>query len=229
MLPPPTLRPGSSFPNGWDTSGTFLYIVLCVFMLVAGVFSNHTQASSYSLNNVVLLFATYAPMLIRYKLLPAADPAFPVSKLTILRWVCIAVAVAWGANLLYTISGLATYIIHTTGCPDVQDALVLFAQGDVETKVYLIFSAVIVAPIGEECCFRGFLYNTLKKKSGRICAAIVSSFFFAAVHMSLAQFLPLFVFALMLCYIYEKTQRLSANILAHAIFNAATIVIMLVM
>ena len=42
-----------------------------------------------------------------------------------------------------------------------------------------------------------------------------------------ASFLPLFVFALALTWLYERTEGLLAPMLAHGLFNAANLIILL--
>ena len=48
---------------------------------------------------------------------------------------------------------------------------------------------------------------------------ICSSLLFAAVHMALNSILPLIVFAMLQCFIYQKSKSLRAPIIAHAMFN----------
>jgi len=50
---------------------------------------------------------------------------------------------------------------------------------------------------------------------------------FALIHMNLQTFLPLFVFALALTWLYEKTDNLLAPITAHALFNATNFALLL--
>jgi membrane protease YdiL (CAAX protease family) len=47
---------------------------------------------------------------------------------------------------------------------------------------------------------------------------------FALAHLNLPTILPLFALALMLTYIYEKTDNLFACIYTHAAFNAANVI-----
>ena len=55
----------------------------------------------------------------------------------------------------------------------------------------------------------------------------VASLLFAAIHGSAPVFLPLFVFALALTWLYERTEGLLAPMLAHGLFNAANLIILL--
>ena len=49
--------------------------------------------------------------------------------------------------------------------------------------------------------------------------ALTWSLLFAAVHIHLNTFVPLFVFGVILVWIYERTDTLLAPILTHATFN----------
>lgn len=88
-------------------------------------------------------------------------------------------------------------------------------------------AVAVVAPIGEEIFFRGFVYQGLKSHMPVWAAAIVSSAFFGAVHFNLVHFMALFVLGLALVWIFERTGSLTAPIVAHGVNNAvATMVFM---
>jgi len=87
------------------------------------------------------------------------------------------------------------------------------------------FAAVFVAPICEEIIFRGYFYAVAKKFSGPWVAAICSALVFGAAHGNLAALLPLFILALVLVVLYEKTGSLWAPIAVHFCFNGATVLI----
>jgi membrane protease YdiL (CAAX protease family) len=54
------------------------------------------------------------------------------------------------------------------------------------------------------------------------------SFLFALIHLSAPNFLALFALALALTWLYEKTEGLLAPVMAHGLFNAANLVLLLV-
>jgi membrane protease YdiL (CAAX protease family) len=94
-------------------------------------------------------------------------------------------------------------------------------------SAYLIFFAVVLAPLGEEFFFRGLLFSTAKRYGWRWTGYVGVSFLFALIHFNAPTFLPLFVLALALTWLYEKTEGLFAPVLAHSLFNAANLVILL--
>jgi membrane protease YdiL (CAAX protease family) len=93
-------------------------------------------------------------------------------------------------------------------------------------RIYLGGFAVVLAPVAEEFIFRGMLYPFVKQLGWPRLAWIGVSFVFAFIHYDAATFVPLFVLALALTWLYEKTDNLLAPIAAHSLFNAANLVIL---
>jgi membrane protease YdiL (CAAX protease family) len=91
------------------------------------------------------------------------------------------------------------------------------------TGFYLGFFAVVIAPVAEEFIFRGILFPLIKQLGYPKVAWFWVSFLFALIHMSVGIFIPLFVLALVLTWLYEKTDNLLAPIAAHSLFNAANL------
>jgi membrane protease YdiL (CAAX protease family) len=88
-----------------------------------------------------------------------------------------------------------------------------------------VFSAVVMAPLAEELFFRGLVQSVLRRYFRSPWVGIVlGSGLFAASHQPQYQHMPaLFVLGMVLGYNYERTGRLLAPVLLHAIFNAAMI------
>jgi membrane protease YdiL (CAAX protease family) len=93
-------------------------------------------------------------------------------------------------------------------------------------RVYLGVFTVVLVPVAEEFIFRGMLYPFVKQLGWPRLAWVGVSFAFALIHDDAATFVPLFVLALMLTWLYEKTDNLLAPITAHSLFNAANLVIL---
>lgn len=79
--------------------------------------------------------------------------------------------------------------------------------------------AVVAAPIGEELFFRGFVFNLLRHRWSTKGALWISSAFFAALHGSITNFVPLLVIGLLLAYLYLRTGSLWSSVLMHGTFN----------
>jgi hypothetical protein len=95
-------------------------------------------------------------------------------------------------------------------------------------RVYLGAFAVAIAPVAEEFIFRGVLHPFIKQLGYPCLAWLGVSALFALIHANVATFVPLFVLALALAWLYEKTDNLLAPITAHALFNTANLVVLLV-
>ena len=79
---------------------------------------------------------------------------------------------------------------------------------------------IVLAPIAEETLFRGVLYPTIKQYGFPRAALWCTSALFALIHFNVAIFVPLLLLALVLVWLYERTDNLLAPIAAHATFNA---------
>ena len=95
-------------------------------------------------------------------------------------------------------------------------------------RAYLGFFAVVLAPVAEEFVFRGVLYPFVKQLGFPKLAWVGVSLLFAFIHDDAQIFVPLFVLALALTWLYERTDNLLAPILMHGLFNAANLVLLLV-
>ena len=84
----------------------------------------------------------------------------------------------------------------------------------------VVLSAVVGAPLFEEMLFRGYLQTALRRLTGGPWPAIIlTGGLFALAHFSAWMFAPLFLLAVGLGYVYERTANLYATIFIHASFN----------
>ncbi|MCF7874159.1 MAG: CPBP family intramembrane metalloprotease [Candidatus Omnitrophica bacterium] len=100
----------------------------------------------------------------------------------------------------------------------------------INTKTSLLLfitQAIIIAPLAEELIFRGIFYKLIRKKYSFLIAATGLSLFFALLHRSPAGVFGLFIISFSLCYIYEKTQKISTAFLFHALHNTITLLFFL--
>lgn len=99
---------------------------------------------------------------------------------------------------------------------------------------WLKICVVFLAPVTEECLYRGLLFRLLHKKN-RILAYVVTVLLFAAVHvleylgeitlgqamLSLLQYLPA---GIALGWCYEKADNLMAPVLIHCLVNTLSVI-----
>ena len=109
---------------------------------------------------------------------------------------------------------------------DVHPTIELLRSGDAPGMmiVMLWLAAVVVAPVAEECFFRGILQNVLRTWYGHRGAAVAAtSAAFAFVHAGQPATLPaIFLLSVLLGCLYERSGNLWSPILVHALFNART-------
>src|SRR5699024_1508151 len=92
------------------------------------------------------------------------------------------------------------------------------------TQAYPIFLLTIgiAGPIMEEYIFRKVLFGSLIDYTGGIGAAVISSLFFAFIHMD-GHLLVYSSMGFVFCYVYYKTKNIAAPMIAHCLMNTAAI------
>ncbi len=98
---------------------------------------------------------------------------------------------------------------------------------DWQQRGLVALMAIIVAPVAEETIFRGYLFGVARQFVGRAWAMVACALLFAGIHGHLPSFPGLFLLAIMLTLIYERTRSLWAPILTHAAFNGLSLSISL--
>ena len=81
------------------------------------------------------------------------------------------------------------------------------------------FTAVLMAPVLEEIVFRGLMYTRLKRGLPAIVAAIITSLAFGIAHGTVIWAIYTFVFSMILIWVFEKFQSLTACIVLHMAYN----------
>ena len=84
----------------------------------------------------------------------------------------------------------------------------------------MLFSACLVAPLGEEILYRGVLFQGLANRFGPLAAAAGSALVFTIVHFyGLYGTLGVGILGIALALVYHATRSLPAAIAFHAIYN----------
>jgi membrane protease YdiL (CAAX protease family) len=100
---------------------------------------------------------------------------------------------------------------------------VLEAVAGPTPMIWLFVLLAVIAPIGEEVFFRGFVYGGLRARWGVPVAALVSAGFFAAVHMQLVHGFPIFLLGLLLAVVYERSGSLVPVMVTHGLNNVIAV------
>jgi uncharacterized protein len=120
---------------------------------------------------------------------------------------------------VYAVSTVHDAIIH----PKQQQIIGEFPHNAAGIALFVLV-AVVMAPLFEEIFFRGFLFQGLAQSFGWVWGATGSAAVFAAAHLQLSVFVPLFALGFGLAWVFKRTGSLWANIALHSLFNAISVV-----
>lgn len=234
-LPAVPLMASTPFPTVWDALYTAVFVTVFVVSLAStqplhdGDATPMQSLSAKSLlASMVLQSFLYLPMVLRFALLPKQErPHLGFGRA--LRIVLSAVGIILLFSSLLSALHVDTLIMQLTDCPEQQDVVQSMMDGNTSQRLVLAAAAIIMAPIGEEVCFRGFVYNILRQRAGVWAATLTTGLLFGAIHASLVQFLPLAFFGIVQCIIYERTKTLWVPMAVHAVFNSLSVLFILLM
>ena len=100
----------------------------------------------------------------------------------------------------------------------------LLKPEDPLSLVLLIITIVIIAPIGEELLFRGFLQTGLEKAWNDVTRSILfSSLFFAVIHFNPFWIIQIYFLGVLLGFLAWKTNSIIPCIIFHVIINATSL------
>jgi hypothetical protein len=95
--------------------------------------------------------------------------------------------------------------------------------------VLLVVVVVIGAPVVEEIVYRGSLQTALVSTAGKWAGIVITAALFAAIHLAPVEFPGLFVFALLLGIVRQRSGTLGAAIVTHLAFNATGLLLVSVL
>ena len=154
---------------------------------------------------------------------PRQDASLPRATLLGAKAFLIIIAVALASSFLWRV------VLKILGIDAPQQELIdHFVRADSPGPLLaLSFVAIILAPVAEEIVFRAGLFRYLLGRVPRWIALVLPAVIFAALHDNLASFFPLVVLGVFFALAYERTGRLIVPIVAHALFNLNTILVVL--
>ena len=92
--------------------------------------------------------------------------------------------------------------------------------------IFLFLAVVIVAPIGEEIVFRGFLQRFLEKYWKDITRAVLAtSLFFAMIHFNPFWTIQIYLLGVILGFLSWKTKSVIPSIILHSINNGMAFIL----
>lgn len=125
-----------------------------------------------------------------------------------------------GLFLFLSVGFLGTILTRLLGTPAPQSfAEAVNGNNSSLGFILLLILGGVAAPLKEEVIFRGIIYPPLRQSYGKGKAILYTGIFFAALHLDLVRFLPLFIGGIILTWLYERTESLWPSIIAHGTWN----------
>lgn len=197
-------------------------LLLCVVLLLSFYVGSYAQIKwgfgGLAIQQAIILIA---PLFYAWYMKADAKKLFSIQKIKPLQLIgslCIGIAVFVGALIV----GALLVPVFPESAENLSglDAMLL------EQPVYLLVLVMAVMPaIGEELLFRGFLMGTLKHKYKAWITIAVTTFIFAAFHMSLIKLFTIGVVGLGLTWVTYKTGSIVASICVHFLNNFMSVLI----
>ncbi|MEI8089989.1 MAG: CPBP family intramembrane glutamic endopeptidase [Opitutaceae bacterium] len=129
--------------------------------------------------------------------------------------------------VLTVVSAVWQFLLQCCGIEaEKQDLIAMFADAKSPGLLtFMIFLAIVLAPITEELLFRAGIFRYLRTRLPRWAALLIPSVLFGALHANLASFAPLVALGVVFSLAYTRTGRIATTIIAHGLFNLNTIVL----
>jgi membrane protease YdiL (CAAX protease family) len=140
----------------------------------------------------------------------------------------LAIAVAGAVLMAVVADGGASLVDYLGHTKHQQETVEIFkALHDPLTIAVFAAFAIVFAPFAEETIFRMFFFNFGLRYGGFWGGTITSAVLFGFAHGDAYEALPLALGGVILCYVYYRTRNAFAPMIAHALFNAFSIVALL--
>ena len=100
----------------------------------------------------------------------------------------------------------------------------LFFQVSRGEQVLIAIGVIAIGPFVEELVFRGALFGPLRQDKSPVAVILITTVFFALVHLDPRKMLPIFLVGLLLGYLRHVSGSLVPSVALHAGFNAVPFV-----
>jgi uncharacterized protein len=120
-------------------------------------------------------------------------------------------------------------LLKVVGIPaEKQDLIRMFLEAKSPLLLGVMMTlACVGAPITEELIFRAGIFRYTRTRLPRWLALVLPACLFAALHNNIATFAPLVALGILFSLAYERTGRIGTTMVAHALFNLNSLVLIL--
>ena len=209
--------------NGWDVTAVFFFFFFLVSGINVLIGSDETESRLIASSTASLLMIYVILKVIRLRGQNPSDvfglglrglakhmlPGLAAFFVFMPFFAAVAYLSRW---ILVQLQGDNVNLVQ-----DVVSKLIKTSSPSVMMQIAV--AAVIIAPLAEELFFRGFLYGVLRRHVRPVIAIPAVGLLFGATHAPLAAAIPIGLLGCFLCYVYEKTGRLTVPIAIHFLFN----------
>ena len=185
-----------------------VYLILMLALLVSGQglgdLEPHVRARVLALTSLVsmsVLAALYYGYR-RWRGFPAVKVGYSLRRVNL-------PLTGWGLLLMLAMTVLIGPLIDLLPAP----------QQDVGRGWWAVLALAVVAPLFEEWICRGYLFGSLRERFGLWSSCLLSSLFFAVMHLQPAAVINAFFMGMVLSYLYARTGSLWSSMLVHAVYN----------
>ena len=143
------------------------------------------------------------------------------------RWLPLALA---GGVLLYILTtfilGMLTVLFPELAEPQNVSNVIAEAQTTWDI-IAVVIAVAILAPLGEELLFRGYIYHSLTPHYAPLVSMLFTSLIFGAMHLDFLRFIPLSIVGLFLNIVAMKSKSLYGSMVMHAAWNMVMVLVLL--
>lgn len=195
-----------------------VYYIVSELVYFALELSLGTETQNYMQKQLLCAAATIPFTLVFYREDGRAASEKQSLKQNVMRCFCAALGGASLGIAVNNVLAMTPLIGYSKGF---QTANAAFFAGSV---AFELLGSCLVIPIAEELLFRGVVFRRLRLLVGGTPAVVCSALLFGVMHFNLVQFLYASALGLFLAWLYARTGRLSAAVLAHMAANLAAVV-----
>ncbi len=216
----PTSPQGAARPTIPAASGLFLLTLLLV--AIGGSTLQYFSVGWGLIATEILLIFLPAYLYLRIRKLPVAEtvrwrwPGWKSAGLTVLIGLSLFQFVSWLSTVLFSVMNYS------------EDIYAGLIPEDVLSGILMFIGMAILAPLCEEFLFRGVIQRGYERR-GIGFAIVLVAVMFAFFHLSFLRFLGILPFALVICWMYWRSDSLVTSVLLHFSYNLFSPVVMLMM